>query len=192
MRDPYTVLGVSHDASEAEIKTAYKTLAKKYHPDVTGASPEAASRMQEINAAYDEIVNHKNNYNPFQGNSSYANGNADGEDLGFQAAYSYIRNHRFVEAITALSGITNRNAKWYYLSAIAHAGINDMESARSHARTAAQMEPGNAEYQNLSAYMQNGKSAYQSYNRTYSAAPGGLGSLCLSLIMARLCCCFCI
>ena len=65
MRDPYSVLGVRPTASEEEIKKAYKKLAKQYHPDVTGNSPEAAKKMQDINAAYDEIMNKKNNYNPF-------------------------------------------------------------------------------------------------------------------------------
>ena len=53
MNNPYSVLGVSPTASEEEIKKAYKKLAKQYHPDVTGNSPEAAKKMQDINAAYE-------------------------------------------------------------------------------------------------------------------------------------------
>jgi DnaJ-class molecular chaperone len=55
MRDPYQVLGVSKGASEAEIKSAYRKLAKKLHPDANKHDPEAASRFAELNAAY-EIV----------------------------------------------------------------------------------------------------------------------------------------
>ena len=59
MSDPYEVLGLKQGASEEEVKKAYKTLAKKYHPDVTGNDPAAAKKMQEINSAYDAIINHK-------------------------------------------------------------------------------------------------------------------------------------
>ncbi|MBS0247021.1 MAG: DnaJ domain-containing protein [Proteobacteria bacterium] len=55
MRDPYTVLGVSKTASEAEIKSAFRKLAKKHHPDANKNDAKAASRFAELNAAY-EIV----------------------------------------------------------------------------------------------------------------------------------------
>jgi len=55
MRDPYQVLGVSKDASEAEVKSAYRKLAKKLHPDANKHDPKAATRFAELNAAY-EIV----------------------------------------------------------------------------------------------------------------------------------------
>src|SRR4249920_2314926 len=55
MRDPYEVLGVSKGASEADIKSAYRRLAKKLHPDANKHDPKAASQFAELNAAY-EIV----------------------------------------------------------------------------------------------------------------------------------------
>ena len=54
--DPYKILGVSRNASEDEIKKAYKALAKKYHPDLNGNSPEAAEMMKKVNEAYDAIM----------------------------------------------------------------------------------------------------------------------------------------
>ena len=57
MNDPYQVLGVSRDASDDEIKSAYRKLAQKYHPDLHPGDEEAARRMKEVNAAYDQIKN---------------------------------------------------------------------------------------------------------------------------------------
>ena len=55
--DPYQVLGVSPNASEDEIRQAYRRLAKKYHPDLNPGDKTAAQKMNEVNAAYDAIKN---------------------------------------------------------------------------------------------------------------------------------------
>ena len=61
-QDPYTILGVSRDATDEEIKTAYRNLAKKYHPDRNPDDPNAAEKMNQINAAYDAIKDGAANY----------------------------------------------------------------------------------------------------------------------------------
>jgi DnaJ-class molecular chaperone len=64
MRNPYEVLGVKRDASAAEIKSAYRKLAKKHHPDQNKTDPKAKERFSEINAAY-EIVGDKDKRGQF-------------------------------------------------------------------------------------------------------------------------------
>src|SRR5579872_7375089 len=64
MRDPYEVLGVSKTASEAEIKSAFRKLAKKHHPDQNAKDPKAKERFAEINGAY-EIVGDKEKRHKF-------------------------------------------------------------------------------------------------------------------------------
>lgn len=65
MRDPYSVLGVSPNASDEEIKKAYRKLSRKYHPDANINNPNKAAaeeKFKEVQAAYDQIVKAKENH----------------------------------------------------------------------------------------------------------------------------------
>ena len=55
-RDPYQVLGVPRNASDEEVRAAYRRLAQLHHPDHNGGSLEAARRFEEVQNAYAEIV----------------------------------------------------------------------------------------------------------------------------------------
>lgn len=54
-KNPYTVLGVSENATDEEIRAAYRRLAKQYHPDLNPGDPAAATKMNDVNVAYDQI-----------------------------------------------------------------------------------------------------------------------------------------
>lgn len=83
MRDPYDVLGVSKKASGAEIKKAFRSLAKKYHPDTHGNDPAKAKKFQEISAAY-EVVGDKEKRAQFDRGEIDANGQPRGFNPGAQ------------------------------------------------------------------------------------------------------------
>ena len=55
--DPYKVLGVSRDATQDEIKKAYRKMAKLYHPDLHPDDPQANQKMNDVNTAYDMLMN---------------------------------------------------------------------------------------------------------------------------------------
>ena len=172
--DPYKVLGVSPDATDDEIKQAYRKLAKKYHPDLNPGDQEAARRMQEVNAAYEQIKNPEKTtqqggqqgyggygYDPFGGYWQRNYTHSESGDQYQQAAYRYIHMGRYHEALNILSNSTNRNARWYYLSALANDGLGNQVTALEHIRKAVSLDPDNMEYLQVLQQIQNGGAAYR-------------------------------
>lgn len=194
--DPYKVLGVSRDASDEEIKQAYRRLAKKYHPDLNPGDQEAARRMQEVNAAYEQIKNPVQTqpggygYDPFGAyrQQSYAEPN---EDQYQQAAQQYIRFGRFREALNTLNNSTQRDARWYYLSALANDGLGNQVTALEHIRRAVSMEPDNPEYLNALSRMEHGGADYRQTAgnfRGFSMGGDPCMNLCLCYLVNLFCC----
>ncbi len=81
-KDLYSVLGVSRTASESEIKSAYRKLARKYHPDLNKDNKDAAEKFKEISAAYD-ILGDKEKRQKYDNNEI----DADGRPTGFGAGF---------------------------------------------------------------------------------------------------------
>ncbi len=196
MDDPYKVLGVSPDASDEEIKKAYRRLAMQYHPDRNPGDQEAAKKMQQINDAYDRIKNPEKARQSQQGGYGGYNGygqsyqHANGDQYQ-QAAYQYIRFGRYQEALNVLLSVTERNARWYYLSALANNGLGNQVTALEHIRRAVSMEPGNREYLEALEYIENGGSVYRQHAGSYRGFSFGgnpCASMCLCYAVQLFCC----
>ncbi len=96
IRDPYAVLGVSPGCSEEELKAAYRKLAKKYHPDLHPGDAAAAEKMNEINAAYDQIRNPPQTGGYTYGGSAYGQQSQGQQSYGRQygGAYGYANQQQ--------------------------------------------------------------------------------------------------
>ena len=222
MRDPYEVLGISRNATEEEIKKAYKALSRKYHPDANINNPhreDAEEKFKEIQQAYQQIMKERTQgYSYQQGSSGGSYGNAGGyggfggfgdfggfggtyggmgtgyeEDVHLRAAGNYVRNGYYKEARNVLDGMDEsaRGARWYYYSALAHAGLGNQVSALEHARRAQALEPGNRDYSALVYQFENGGTWYRQRQYTYGQPYMGGNGLCLKLCIANLLCNLC-
>ncbi len=203
--NPYEVLGVSRNASEQEIKKAYRVLSRKYHPDANVGKPNEQAyqeKFKQIQQAYQQIMDERQNggthhygYGSFHGNASSG---SDSSDTHMQAAVNFIRNGRFTEAIRVLDGIPNRNAQWYYVSALANSGAGNNATALQYARAAVQMEPSNYEYQHLVRQLEFPGYSYQRGQQPYMNAGSLDETGCLRCCAANIlcnfllsCCCRC-
>lgn len=202
MTDPYKVLGVSREASDEEIKKAYRELAKKYHPDNYTDSPIAdlvSEKMKEINEAYDTIQRQRASGNSYTSGSydtsgqSYdytANSSSGSEFFNVRSA---INNGRFSDAELILDSMpaSSRNAEWNYLKGCVSIRRGWYYDAQKYIETACYMDPSNEEYR---AMLNNLRAAANNYNSGYRTVQTDNGcsacDICQSLICAD-CLCEC-
>lgn len=206
MLDPYSVLGVSRDASMDEIKKAYRSLSRKYHPDANINNPnkdQAEEKFKQVQQAYDQIVKEREqrasgNYGGFGGYGTSGGYQAqdDTQSMEMRAAANYINAMHYREALNVLNRMQERNGQWYYYHAAASAGVGDTANALEDARRAMEMEPDNIQYQRLYQQLQSGGQWYQDTGRGYGYEPqtSGMGSCCCQCCLMNMCCpgCCCI
>ena len=153
MKNPYEILGISPSATNEEVRTAYRNLAKKYHPDNYIDSPVAdlaEEKMKDINWAYDEILRIRANQQ--SGNSQNTN-TSSGFSSSSTPFYSRVRaminNGDFNGAESMLNDVKRdeRNAEWYFLKGCILTRRGYFFDAIKFIDRACSMDPGNQEYQ---------------------------------------------
>ena len=194
-KNPYTILGVSENATDAEVKAAYRELAKKYHPDNYQDSPLgdlANEKMQEINEAYDEIMRLRKEGKKYSDSTGAGYSGARNTYTNYPDVRNYIRTGRYEDAQTILNGVpaTNRDAEWYFLQGMINYRKGWTDQAYTYFRTACDMDPGNQEYRQVFDQMNNQR-RYTSpeYTRTTVPAAGCSScDMCTALCCADTCC----
>jgi len=214
-KNPYEVLGLKPGATQEEIKTAYRELVKKYHPDRYQDNPLselAGEKMREINEAYETLMagakGPKNRggkqYGPgssrgYNGGPAYGDAYggtdrfADDDAGGYREVRKSIDRGDLRDAEVRLGRMGSRTAEWYYLYGVLNIRRGWYNEGLQGLQTAVSMEPQNFEYRNtlnsVVAQTQNyyASSSRYGYNDTQRAFCYGLQCYCC----ADLCCdCF--
>ena len=174
MKDPYSILGVAKNATDDEVKAAYKALVRKYHPDnYADDNPLkdlANEKMQEVNQAYDEIMRmREKGANSSSSSSSYSSGASYGGSTAgvYGEVRRTINSRRFGEAEKQLLAIpvAERTAEWHYLASVIIMHKNRQNDAMRELEIACSMDPSNIEYQKAKEMFNNTARNYGSaYN----------------------------
>lgn len=184
MRDPYEVLGVSKDATPDEIKSAYRKLAKQYHPDRYIGNPLAdlaAEKFKEINEAYDTLTGGS-------GNSSYNTGSTANGAGEFAQVRNLIDLASYEQAEQILDSLATRNAEWFYLKGVICVRRGWHAQGINFIRQAVNLQPNNMEYRRMLAALEN-------QTRQYRDVGGSMNNTdmcnCCGNLLCADCCCEC-
>ncbi|MDD4700574.1 MAG: DnaJ domain-containing protein [Oscillospiraceae bacterium] len=194
MKDPYEVLGINKNATDDEVKTAYRELARKYHPDNYANNPLsdlASDKMREINEAYDQVMNSRKHK---------SSGGAQGQSYGggssnFSDIRSLISGGRLDDAQELLDGvpIERRDAEWYFLNGSVLYRRGYYDEAYTSMATACRMNPAEPEYRAAFNQMQKSRggfgSGYRGANTGYYNNNGTSACDCCSSMICADCCC---
>ena len=195
MKDPYMTLGVSRNATDEEIKKAYRALARKYHPDNYAGSDladVAEEKMKEINEAYNMIG--KMRAAGGAGGSYAGTSSSQGYSSGNYAEIRYrINEGRFSDAEILLDAIpaSQRGAEWNFLKGCVMMQRGYYFDAQKYIETACYLDPTNMEYRQVKQRMRATASSYDSPYRTTSYGSACSGTDCCTSLICADCLCEC-
>ncbi len=198
MNDPYSVLGVSPNASDDEIKKAYRDLARKYHPDNYQGNPLAdlaQERMKEINEAYDMITRSRSGSGSGSGSSagqsygsSYTGSHYSSTSPEFSRIRSALNMGNISLAEQLLNMCQNRNAEWNFLMGSLYYQKGWFDDARTYYQRAVSMDPGNGEYLQALNYITVSNRGYRPMGYEQNAAGADMCDICTMLMCVNMCC----
>ena len=212
MNDPYKILGVTPNASDEEIKKAYRELARKYHPDKyagTDLADLASEKMKEINAAYEEVQAMRSGKQSAGGAYGNPYGNAYGNPYGNPYGQGYgssgARGGKHAATYAEVRGLINRgaldeaddlldeieegerDAEWNYLMGCLASRRHYYADALRYFDAACAADPYNMEYRmgrdELRRRASGGAGGYQT-----TAVNSDLCDCCTTLLCLNLCC----
>lgn len=191
MSDPYKILGVSPNATDDEVKAAYRELARKYPPDSYAGNPLsdlAAEKMKEINEAYDQVMTRRRDgQGRGQGTSRPSSGSSQFWDIR-----RLINAGRISEAEELLDGVPRegRDAEWYFLKGSIQYTRGWMEDAYENFARACEMNPNNREYQAALGQLQWQRQNGRAQGAQRQAPVGGCSvcDVCATMYCASCCC----
>jgi molecular chaperone DnaJ len=194
MKNPYEVLGIREGASIDEIKSAYRELVKKYHPDRYTDNPLkdlAEEKMVEINEAYDYLTKNNNTST----NNGYSSSNYRGYDEGssdnynFQKIRDFINRNDFKSAEAELNNIGTKNAEWYFLSGIISMRKGWYNQGYQDLNRAVNMDPSNYEYRDTLNRVMGSNKTYNNYSyASRGDATDDICTMCTCLLCSDQCC----
>lgn len=193
MKDPYTILGVSRDATDEEIKKAYRALARKYHPDNYAGSDladVAEEKMKEVNEAYDLITKMRASGN----GGTHSGASSGGYTSGNYAEIRYrINEGRYSDAEILLDAVpaSQRGAEWNFLKGCVMMQRGYYFDAQKYVETACYLDPTNMEYRQMKQRMRATASGYDSPYRTASYGNTCSGTDCCTSLICADCLCEC-
>lgn len=189
MRSPYDILELNSDASDEEVKKAYRRLSKKYHPDANignGKKDEFTEKFKQVQNAYKEIMEMRKKGTQFYHDTGYNFQNSQ-----YQQIYTYIQMGHFQKAYEILNTIAdfNRNAEWHCLYSLSLWGLRNPIAAIEYMKKACEMDPANQQYRQLLMQLQQGANTYHRMGSMYGYGNScNPNQICCTILLANLCC----